>query len=48
MMFQAEFNLLLKRALDEEILDIVECTSKRTDYGYTTMTKPSDYIIVHK
>ena len=47
-MLQTEFNRLLKRALDEGILDIVECTSKRTDYGYITMIKPSDYIIVHK
>ena len=39
MIFQAEFNRLLKRAIDDGILDIVECTSKRTDYGYITMTK---------
>lgn len=48
MMFQAEFNRLLERAIDERILDIVERISKCTDYGYTIMTKPLDYIIVYK
>ena len=47
-MSQTEFNRLLNIAIDEGVLDIVERISKHTDYGYTTMTKSSDYIIVHK